>query len=111
MHHAIRAFFVVAGPVGIPIGFVHELSKGFRVALAEQITWSLPTEDCSRRIAPRRAAIRLIAREEVKEQTGLAEFPITATPAAAKNFSEQLLGAIARKKMLLVGGAFIGIAR
>src|SRR5471030_1734209 len=98
MDHAIGAFLVVAGAVGIPVGLVHQLLEGFGVALAEQIAGALPAEVVARRVAPRRAMVFLIARKEVEEERRLAERPFVAL-AAAEDVAEQLLGLAATEEM------------
>ncbi len=55
--------------------------------------------------------VSLVAGEEIEEQPGLVESPFAAAVAAPENRSEQLLGGGAIEKMLLVGGALIGVAR
>ena len=71
MRHAVRALFVAAGAVGIPVGGLHQLLEGLGVAFAEQIAGLLPAEDVARRHAPRRAVEFLIAGEEVEEHAGM----------------------------------------
>src|SRR6516165_5900236 len=73
VHHAIRTFFIISGPVSVPVGFFHQLLEGFRVAFAEEITGPLPSEIISRRIAPWCAAVGLIAGEKIEEQNRLIE--------------------------------------
>src|SRR5215470_8787224 len=75
VHHALRAFFVIAGAVGVPIGLLHQLLEGLRKALAKQIARPLPAKIIARRIAPRGAVIGLVAGEKIEEQTGLVERP------------------------------------
>src|SRR5215211_6333266 len=110
MHHAVGAFLVVAGAVGIPVGLLHQLLEGLGVAFAEQIAGTLPAEIVAGRIAPGRAAIGLVAGEKIEKQAGLVEGP-AALPVALEDLAEQLLGAPAVQEMLLVGGPLIGIAR
>src|SRR6185503_19404467 len=107
----VGAFLVIADTVGVPIGFFHQLLEGFGIAFAEEIAGSLPAEHGTRRITPRRATIGLIAREEIEEHGGLAEGPALAALAARENPPEEILGLLAIEEMLLVGRAFIGIAR
>jgi len=75
MGHAVRAFFVGAGAVGIPIGGFHQLREGLGVALAQQVAGLLPAENVARGHAPRRAVIGLVAGQEVQEQGGMDEVP------------------------------------
>src|SRR6185312_2881684 len=109
MHHALGAFLVIAGAVGIPIGLAHQLGEGLGIALAEQIARALPAEIVARRVAPGRAVVALVAGEEVEEQRGLAERPVLAAVAALEDAAEQLLGLAPIEEMRLVGRALIGI--
>src|SRR5271170_1758 len=96
VHHAIGAFFVIAGPVGIPIGFLHQRLEGFGIAFAEQVTGTLPAEIGARRVAPRGATIGLVARQKVEKQAGLVERPAasaTALGLALEDLPKQFLGA------------------
>src|SRR5438270_13148270 len=95
VHHAIGALLIVAGPVGVPIGFFHQRAKTLRVAFAQQVARTLPAEDVSCWIAPWRAAIVAIPGEEIEEQTGLTERPRARAAASAEDVAEQLLGACA----------------
>src|SRR5258707_11442787 len=104
MHHALGAFLVIAGPVGIPIRLFHQLLEGLRITLADQVARPLPAEIVARRVAPWRAMVFLVARQEVEEERGLAERPVAAL-AAPENVAEQLLGLQPAEEMLLVGSA------
>ena len=84
VHHAVGALLVVAGAVGVPVGFFHQLLEGLGVAFAEQVAGPLPAEHGARRVAPRRAVIGLVAGEEIEEQARLAERPGLAAAAAAE---------------------------
>src|SRR5437899_1224848 len=75
VHHALGAFFVIAGAVGIPVGLFHQLLEGLGVAFAEQIAGALPAEIVARRVAPRGAMIGLVARQKIEEQGRLVERP------------------------------------
>src|SRR6516164_5621454 len=108
MRHAVGAFFVLAGAVTLPVRRFHQFHEAFGVALAEQITGLLPTEDVARRHAPRRAFIALVASEEIEEQPRMHEVPLLAL-AQRKHVAEQLLGLGAVEKVLLVRSALIGI--
>src|ERR1700694_2767288 len=110
MNHAIGAFRIISGAVGIPIRFLHQLAEGLGIALAEQIAGALPTEHGAGRIAPGRAMVFLIPRQEVEEQTGLAERPGFAGATATEDVAEQLLGFLAMEKMLLVRRSLVGVA-
>src|SRR5712691_12611686 len=105
VHHAIGAFLVVAGAVGIPIGLFHQLLEGLRITFAEQVAGALPAEIVARRVAPRGAMVGLVARQKIEEQGGLVERPArsVAVRLAFEDLAEQLLGAPAAEKMLLVG--------
>jgi hypothetical protein len=62
----------------------------------------LPAEHRARRVAPRRAFVGLVAREEVEEQARLAERPVLAVVAALEDFAKQLLGLVAVQEVLLI---------
>src|SRR5271170_321592 len=111
MDHAIGAFLIPADAVGIPVGRLHQLLEARRVAFAEKIAGPLPAENRSGRIAPRRAMVRLISRQEIKEQGRLIEGPLLPVAPASKNFAEQLFGAGAVEEVFLVRSALIGVAR
>ena len=88
MDHAVGAFFVIAGAIGVPIGFLHQLLEGGRIAFAEQIAGPLPAEDRASGIAPGRAVIGSIAGEKVEEKLRLEEGPRLAALAQRKNLPE-----------------------
>src|SRR3984893_5925974 len=111
VHHAIGALLVVAGTVRVPVGFLHPLAKARRVAFTEQITGTLPTKDVPGRVAPRSAAVFLVAGQEVEEKTRLAERPCARTSATAENVAKKLLGASAGEKVCLIRRPFIRISR
>src|SRR5208283_1748064 len=67
MDHAVGAFFVISGAIGVPVGLLHQLLEARRIAFTEKITRPLPAEVRARRIAPRRALIGSIAGEKVEE--------------------------------------------
>ena len=98
VHHAVGALFVIAGAVRVPVGFFHQLAKRSRVAFAEQIAGTLPAEHGARRIAPRRAAVFLVAGQEIEEQARLAERPRRAAAAATEDVAKELLGRRAMRK-------------
>src|SRR5581483_2606868 len=54
VHHAVRAFLVVAGTVGVPIRLGHQLMEALGVTLAQEIAGPLPAEIVPGRIAPGR---------------------------------------------------------
>src|SRR5260370_21999780 len=103
VHHAIGAFLVIAGAVRIPVGLLHQLSEGFGVAFAEQVARALPAEIIARRVAPRGAMVRLVARQKIEEQSGLVERPArsVAVRLAVEDLAKQLLGAPAVEETLL----------
>src|SRR5438874_5133560 len=111
VHHAIGALLVIAGPVGIPVGLFHQLTKARRVAFAQKVAGALPAKDVAGRIAPRRATVLAVAGEEVEKQARLTERPGTRTAATAEDIAEELLGALATKKVSLIGCSLVGIAR
>ena len=109
MRHAVRAFLVLAGAVGIPVRGFHQFLKGLGVAFAQQVAGLLPAEDVARRHAPGRAVIGLVAGEEIEEQVRVDEIPVLAL-AHAEHLAEQLLGLAPAQEVLLVGRALIGVA-
>src|SRR5450755_3974929 len=108
--HAVGAFFVVAGAVRVPIGLVHELAKARCVSLAKQIAGALPSKDVSCRVAPRRAAVLLIAGQKIQKKPRLAERPGAGAATAAEDVAEQLLGARAAQEMLLVRRTLVRVS-
>ncbi len=110
MDHAVGAFLIIADPVGVPVGLVHQFVEGLRIAFAEQIAGPLPAEDGARRVAPGGAVIGLVPGQEVEEQARLVERPLACAVAPAEHRAEQLLRRRAVEEMLLVRGALIGVA-
>src|SRR4051812_6096617 len=111
MHHAVGAFFVISGAVGVPVGLIHQFTESLGIAFAQQITRALPTEHRAGRIAPRRAVVALVAGEKIQKQARLRERPFLAVVAAAQNSAEQLFGLLAVQEVLLVGRTLIRVAR
>src|SRR5262249_62072655 len=101
---------IFAGAVGIPVRGVHQFAEGAGVTFPEQIAGLLPPEDVPRRHAPRRAMIGLVASQKVEEQVGVHEAPAFSL-AQAENPAEQLLGLAPAEKVILIGGALIGVTR
>src|SRR5205823_12405904 len=108
VHHALSAFLVIAGAVGIPIRPFHQLLKGLGITFAEQIAGPLPAEIIARRIAPGRAVVGLVAGQEIEKKARLVERPGFAV-LPLEDLAEQFLRAAATQKMRLVGGTLIGI--
>src|SRR5258708_5767493 len=102
VHHAIGALLVIARSIGVPIRLFHEFAKAPGIAFAKQITGPLPAENVARRIAPRRAAIGLIAGQEIEEQARLTERPRASTAAAPEYVAKKLLGSSASQKVGLI---------
>ena len=74
MRHAVVATGVLADAVAFPLGVLDERLIARRIALVgQQIAGPLPAEHVVRGIAPRRALIGLIAREEIEEQARMIE--------------------------------------
>ena len=88
MDHAVGAFFVFAGAIGVPVGLLHQLLEARRIAFPEKITRPLPAEDRARRIAPRRAVIGSIAGEKVEKKLRLEKGPRLAAIVARENLPE-----------------------
>src|SRR5229473_5166215 len=109
MGHAVRAFFVAAGAISVPVRRIHQFGKRAYITLAEQVAGLLPSENIPRRHAPRGTMIRLVAGEKIEEQGGMHQVPALA-PAEREDAAEQLLGFAAAEKMLLVGRPLVGIA-
>ena len=89
---------------------LHQLGKRLGVALAQQITGPLPPEHVAGRLAPWRAAVILVARQEAHEQRRLRELPALAL-AARQDVAEQLLGLLPGQEMRLVRRPLIRVAR
>ena len=109
MGHAVGAFLVATGSVGVPVRRFHQLLVGRDVAFAEQIAGLLPAEDVARRHAPGRAVIFAVAGEEVEEQGRMHQLPLLAL-AEREDAAEQLLGLATVEEVVLVGRPLIGIA-
>src|SRR5438067_1558155 len=110
VHHALSAFLVIAGAVGVPVSLLHQLLEGFRITFAEQIARALPAEIVAGRIAPRRATVGLITGQEIEKQARLIEGPALAV-LPSENVAEQFLRTTAAEEMRLIGGTLIGISR
>jgi len=109
MDHAVGAFFVIAGAIGVPVGLLHQLLEARRIAFTEKITRPLSAQNCARRIAPRRALIGSISGKKIEEKLRWVERPGLAAFAQRKNLPEEGFGFFAIEEMLLVGRAFIGV--
>src|SRR5262245_21169983 len=92
MNHAVGAFFVIAGAVGVPIGLLHQRLKTGGITFAKQIAGPLPAKNRARRIAPWRARIGPVAGQKVEKQLRLEERPGLGPAAKRKNLPEQSLG-------------------
>src|SRR6266849_1651802 len=110
MGHAVRAFFVTAGAISVPVRRFHQFGKRVRVTLAEQVAGLLPSKDGAGRHAPRGTMIRVVAGEKIEEQARMHEVPVFSAAQSAYA-AEQLLGLASAEEMLLVGRPLIGIAR
>src|SRR5215472_14999466 len=111
MHHAIGALFVVARPVCVPVGLVHQLAKARGIAFAQQVARSLPAKDVARRIAPRRATIVAVAGEEVEKQPRLTERPRAPVASAPEDVAKEPLRPGARQEVLLIRRTLVRVAR
>src|ERR1700710_1018161 len=111
MHHAVGAFLVLARAVLVPLGGFHQFLEGLHIPFTEQITRTLPAEHGTRRVAPRRAFVGLIAGQEVEEHARLAERPALAVITALENIAEQRLRLFAVQEVLLIRRAFVRITR
>src|SRR6202041_3342761 len=110
MHHAIGAFLVIAGAVGVPVGLLHQLLEAAGIAFAEQVAGPLPAKIIAARAAPRRAVTSLVSGEEVEEEARLVELPARLSRflrVTAEDVAEQLLGPSPVEEMFLVGRALI----
>src|SRR5216684_2799210 len=110
MGHAVRAFFVAAGAISVPVRRIHQFGKRVCVTLTEQVAGLLPSEDVPGRHAPGGTMIRLVAGEKIEEQTRMHEVPAFSA-AQSEYAAEQLLGLASAQEMLLVGRPLVGIAR
>src|SRR5262249_49333087 len=87
-----------------------------RIALVgQQVTGTLPAEHVERRIAPRRALVGLVAREEVQEQGRVVEGPAGATglvalAATLEDLAEQPLARAAAEEHVLPRSMVIAVA-
>src|SRR5215471_11976582 len=88
VYHAVGAL-PIAGlrAIVFPVRRVHQLLKGVRVAVLQQITWFLPSEDVVGGHSPRCARIVALAHQEFEEKRRLVEFP--ALVAVGQNGAEQ----------------------
>src|SRR5260370_30696590 len=109
MGHAVRAFFVGTGTVGLPIGGLHQLRERLGVAFAQEVARLLPAENVARGHSRRCAMVGVVAGEEIQEQGRMDEVPALAL-AVGEDLEEQLLGLAAIEEVILVGRPFIGIA-
>src|SRR5262249_47823921 len=109
VHHAIGALLVIAGAVRIPVRLFHQLAKAARIAFAEQVAGTLPSENVARRVAPRSAPVLAVAGEEVEKQIRLTERPRARTATAAEDVAKELLRALAGEKVRLVWRALVRV--
>src|SRR5690606_13538051 len=91
VHHAIGAFFVIAGAVIIPIRLPHHLIERLRIPFAEKVARALPAEHRPGRITPGRTAVLLIAGKEIEKEARLVEAPAPTAIAMPEDRAEQLL--------------------
>src|SRR5437762_12868561 len=102
VHHAVGALLVIPGSVRVPIRLFHQRAKGFRIAFAQQVAGTLPSEDVSGRVAPRRAAVTAVAGEEVEKQARLAERPCACAATSTEDRAEKFFGSRSREEVRLV---------
>lgn len=110
MNHAVAALLVATFlAVLLPRGVLHELLEGGDVAVLEEITRFLPTEDVEGGISPRGTIVIDVALEEFKEVGGKIKFPRFF--AVREDLVEQLFRSIAPEEVLLVGGFLVTVPR
>src|SRR2546427_8281868 len=94
MCHAVGALRILAGPVTIPVSFLHKCFECRGVTLVhKQVARPLPTKHVSRRIAPGRTPVSLVTSEKIQKQTGMVESPL-ALLAKPENVPEEALARI-----------------
>src|SRR5260221_10347695 len=103
MDHAILALGVVAlVAVIVPVGQFEILLESTHVAVLEQVTGLLPTEDIVGRTAPRGAGEVEIALKELQEERRQVEAPRFLR--VLEDLLEEGLGLVAVEEFFLVGG-------
>src|SRR5258708_24362422 len=110
MGPAVRAFFVAASPVRVPVRGVHQFTERLGISFAEQVTGFLPTEYVAGGHAPRRAVIGLGSSEKVEIKVRVDEIPFL-TLAHAEHRAEQFLGLSPSDEVLLFRRALVGVTR
>src|SRR5262249_55782016 len=110
MGHAVRALFVSAGAVGVPVGVVHQFTERPGIAFAEEVTGFLPTEDVAGGHAPGRAAIGLVSSEKVEIEVRVDEIPFL-TLALAERGREYFLGVSAAEEVFLPRRGLVRVPR
>src|SRR6266478_6152308 len=110
MGHAVRAFFVAASPVRVPVRGVHQFTERLGITFAEQVTGFLPTEYVAGGHAPRRAVIGLVSSEKVEIKVRVDEIPFL-TLAHAEDLAEQFLGLSPTEEVFLVRRALVCVTR
>ena len=112
MHHAIGAFGVAAlVAVVLPHRVVHEFAERIGVALLQEVTGLLPTEQVVTRHAPRSAFVVALAHEELEEERRLVEDPLAfARGAIGQDHLEELIGFAALEEAALIGRFVVSVA-
>src|SRR5690242_17657005 len=110
MRHAIRAAWVFAPPILLPFGCLDQLLVGTGISIRHQVTGSLPAQHRIAGNAPGRAAKIDLTLQEVQEEWGVVQTPLL-TPAIGERLAKDFPCPLDAKKMLLVGGFLIGVAR
>src|ERR1035437_2345415 len=102
MSHAIRAAFVLATPVRIPVSGLDQLLVGTGVPIGHEVAGSLPTEHGVARDAPGRALEVGLALEEVKEEGRVIQPPLLPV-LLPEGVRKQLLRLLDTEEVLLIG--------
>ena len=109
VNHAIPALFVPAFlPVIFPGSIFDKLLEGRDVAILEEVTGFLPTEDIVGGISPRGAVVIHVPLEELEKIRGEIEFPgLLPIP---EDLLKEFFCPVATEKMLLIGGFLVTVA-
>jgi hypothetical protein len=109
MNHAILALRIVAlVAVIVPVGQLEIFLEGFHVAVLQEVTRLLPSEDVVGGTAPGRALEIEVSLEELEEQRGEVELP--AFLGVLQDLLEERRGLVAMQELFLVRRLLIGIA-
>src|ERR1700728_2175185 len=114
MCHAVVAARIAAHAVHVPRCIFHQRAKARRIALiGKQIARPLPAKYVVGRIAPGRALIGLVSREEIQEQRRMIELPRARFMRTAlfEDIAEQLFAGTAAEEYALIRRVLIAESR